>query len=118
MREWGSTTLEEITGQDAPLEIEVEANGLEYRVRLRGELDLDTAALVREALADAELTGPDWIVVDLSGLEFIDSTGVQALLVAHRNARRNAHRLSFTKGGPQVVRVLTLCGLDSELEFV
>ena len=54
----------------------------------------------------------------MTELAFIDSTGIQALLMADRSARHNGHRLSFTRGGPQVERVLKLCGLDSELDFL
>ena len=102
----------------ASLEIEVRDDPTQYRVTLRGELDIDGAGRVSEALARAEQGAASWIVVDLSELEFIDSTGIQSLLLAERSAKQNGHRLSFTRGGPQVERVLKLCGLDSHLEFL
>jgi anti-anti-sigma factor len=104
--------------ENAALEVEVTDDDAQRRVRLRGELDVDTADNVVAALRDAERGGAAWIVVDMTDLGFIDSTGIQALLTAERSARENGHRLSFTRGGPQVERVLRLCGLDTELDFL
>ena len=102
----------------ASLEIEVRDDPTQYRITLRGELDIDGADRVNEALARADQDETTWILVDLSELQFIDSTGIQSLLLAQRSAMQNGHRLSFTPGGPQVERVMRLCGLDTQLEFV
>ena len=102
----------------ASLEIEVRDDPTQYRVTLRGELDIDGAGRVNEALARADQDGTTWILVDLSELQFIDSTGIQSLLLAQRSAMQNGHRLSFTPGGPQVERVCDCAGWTPELEFV
>jgi anti-anti-sigma factor len=47
-------------------------------IRLRGELDLSTAEPLREALERAEARRPQAIVVDLTGVTFIDSSGAAA----------------------------------------
>ena len=104
--------------ENAALEVDVKDDEAQCRVSLRGELDLDTASEVARVLQEAEQSRSPWIVVDMTELAFIDSTGIQALLMADRSARQNGHKLSFTRGGPQVERVLKLCGLDTELDFL
>src|SRR5512146_3120627 len=56
-------------------------------VALRGELDIADAAVVAARLAAVAASEPQ-IIVDLSGLEFIDSCGVAALARGRRHARR------------------------------
>jgi anti-sigma B factor antagonist len=74
-------------------------------VALRGELDLVDAASVAFALA--MIAGRDpVIVVDLAGLEFIDSSGVVALTRARRRARKAGGDLVLAAPRPRVTRVL------------
>jgi anti-sigma B factor antagonist len=54
-------------------------------VALHGELDLVEAAAVAAALTVVAVGDP-WIIVDLAGLEFIDSSGVAALACGRRRA--------------------------------
>src|SRR5262249_53985439 len=58
---------------------------------LTGELDITTLPLARTELADAELTEPTVLIVDLSRLRFMDSSGVGLVLQADSRARA-AHR--------------------------
>ena len=53
-------------------------------VRLAGELDLYNAHAVRDQLLAAAERGPERLVVDLSGLTFIDSTGLGVLIEARK----------------------------------
>jgi anti-anti-sigma factor len=57
-------------------------------VTARGEFDLRTADLLRQALADALAPGPDQLVVDVAGVTFMDSMGLRALVGGYRTARR------------------------------
>ena len=86
-------------------------------LRLRGELDLATASELSEQLGRAERDG-SVVVVDLRGLEFMDSTGVALLANADRRARERGGRLVVVRGGRQVQRLLELTGLDRCLEIV
>jgi anti-sigma B factor antagonist len=72
---------------------------------LRGELDLATSALLERELDAAEAARPARLVVDLSGLEFIDSSGLNALVRARERASQNGHQLSLRQG-PRVVERL------------
>jgi anti-sigma B factor antagonist len=80
-------------------------------VRLAGELDLYNATKVRDALADAAADGPKRVIVDLSEVEFIDSTALGVLIEART---RLADRKGFILAGPglETRRALEISGLD------
>jgi anti-sigma B factor antagonist len=80
-------------------------------VRLAGELDLYNAHAVREALIAACEEAPDRLVVDLSGVNFIDSTALGVLIEART---RMANRRGFLLAAPglETRRALEISGLD------
>jgi len=79
-------------------------------VTLRGQLDLAEAARVAAALAVVAAREPQ-IIVDLAALEFIDSSGVAALVRGRNLARRAGGELLLAAPQQQVLRVLTLTRL-------
>jgi anti-sigma B factor antagonist len=79
--------------------------------RLRGSLDLATAASARAALVEAAGAGRHDIVVDLTRLEFLDSTGLGALIGAHRRAVENGGAVRLAVGEGQIARLLNITGL-------
>jgi anti-anti-sigma factor len=85
-------------------------------VALEGELDFETAFDVEMRLENAIHRSKE-VVVDLSALEFIDSTGIRTLLEAHRLAQRDGVRLRLLPGGPPIQRVFEVAGLLDELPF-
>jgi anti-anti-sigma factor len=93
------------------VDIKSEHNGDAIVYRLRGSLDLATAPSLRAALIEAANEGKHEIIVDLSQLEFLDSTGLGALIGAHRRAMENGGRVRLiVKEGP-IQRLLTITGL-------
>ena len=84
-------------------------------ISLFGELDLATAGGVRRELERVEATDARSIVVDLSGLTFVGSAGVQALLDAHKRGR--AGRLTLRRGSPEIQRIFELTGVVDSLPF-
>ena len=79
-------------------------------VALRGELDLADATAVAAALAAVAAREPQ-IIVDLAGLEFIDSSGVAALARGRRQARQAGGDLVLAAPQPKVMRVLAVTRL-------
>jgi len=79
-------------------------------VALRGQLDMSEAASVAAALAAVAASEPQ-IIVDLAALEFIDSSGVAALVRGRNLARRAGGELLLAAPQQQVLRVLTLTRL-------
>lgn len=94
-----------------------ERNGLVHMV-LRGELDLSTADKVDQALRRAEAGSPRVVVLDLSKLSFLDSTGLRCLVTADRRAREEGRRLVLVRGPGAVQRVFSITRLDERLEMV
>jgi anti-sigma B factor antagonist len=80
-------------------------------VRLAGELDLYNAPVVRKTLVEACTDGPGRVVVDLSEVEFIDSTTLGVLIEART---RLPDRKGFLLAGARLEtrRALEISGLD------
>jgi anti-sigma B factor antagonist len=78
---------------------------------LGGELDLATVPLLQEQL-DPAVRGRGAVVVDLSGLRFIDSSGLQMLAQAELKLRASGGQLVLVRGSRAVCRVFELAGLD------
>lgn len=100
---------------DGMLQADVVRDGNAARLSLAGELDLAVIDVAREKLAEAGEGEPSRIVIDLSGLTFIDSTGI-AFLVAAANGD-DEHRLSFIPCEAYgVQRVLSVTGVAELLD--
>ncbi|HEV3226108.1 MAG TPA: STAS domain-containing protein [Acidimicrobiales bacterium] len=80
-----------------------------------GELDLSTVPVFRDALDEVLRDGVASVELDLSRLEFIDSSGVGAYVTVHRRARASGARLSVGARSPLVDRVLQLSGVEAAL---
>jgi anti-anti-sigma factor len=88
-------------------------------LRLVGDLDLDSAGrlprLVESLLADAS---PDALVIDLSGLVFCDSSGINALLTCQQRVAAAGCRFAAVRPRPQVLRVFEITGVAALLGLV
>jgi anti-sigma B factor antagonist len=97
------------------LSIDVRREGDDAYVAVAGELDISTAPDLQDALA--ELTdAPRRVVVDLSDLEFCDSTGLAALLGAHKTLNDNGGTLELVAPNPMMVNLVKITGLDDVFE--
>jgi anti-sigma B factor antagonist len=89
----------------------VERVGDAVVVRLTGELDLYNAHEVRNVLVDESARDPERVIIDLSGVEFIDSTALGVLIEARTKL---PNRRAFLLAAPAVEtrRALEISGLD------
>lgn len=78
------------------------------RVNVRGEIDVDCAGTLYDVLADCLANAPRGVEVDLTGADFFDCAGLNALLRARRYARDVGARLTVSSVSPAVARVLDL----------
>jgi anti-sigma B factor antagonist len=101
-----------------PLEVTTEQHPGQTRVVLIGELDIATTDALEQQLAAIELNSLGTLVVDLRRVEFIDSTGLRALIAADERARSAGRRLTVVRGPDAVARLLTVTQLDQRLEIV
>ena len=92
-----------------------EATGPTWLVSVSGEVDVSNAADLRKALDEALGAGREELVVDLTEVSYIDSTGIGVLVGAARRAADA--RMAFSVAHPQrnVARVLSMLGVDGEL---
>ncbi|WP_245602056.1 STAS domain-containing protein [Hamadaea tsunoensis] len=80
-------------------------------VAIIGDLDLDSAAQLREALAGLVERGVTRIVVDLGDLRFCDSTGLSVLITTQLRCRRDGGFLRLAAPGPAMRRLLAVVGV-------
>ena len=84
-------------------------------VQLAGDVDVESARDVRErlfAVLDDAPDGARLLVVDLSRAEFVDSSGLGALVAASRHARERGCGFNLVNPAPMIARVLEMSGLD------
>ena len=92
----------------APLDISPTDQG----VMLRGEIDAHTAPALADALA--ALT-TERVVIDLSGVDFVDSSGLRVLIQAHQQADEAGRSLVLARPSTSVRRLLEISGLNDYL---
>jgi anti-anti-sigma factor len=111
----GSARAVEVAGPES-FAVEVQQRDAVAIVQPRGELDLVTVETLRAALDAIKST--ERLVLDLRGLSFIDSTGVQLLVALHQRAQRDGFQLTLMAPTAPVDRAIQLCGLAQALPFV
>jgi anti-sigma B factor antagonist len=84
------------------------------RVALVGECDLDVREEMTAALLAAVHRAPV-VIVDVGGLDFLDSSGVHGLVVAHRAAKDSGKKLFVVNPSGPVAVVLDLTGVGELL---
>lgn len=86
-------------------------------VTLTGELDLSCVAALREELERIAAERPATIVLDLSHLGFLDSTGLREILRIEQRLRGGPTRLLLRRGPERVQRVFAVTGTEDRLPF-
>jgi anti-anti-sigma factor len=81
-----------------------------------GELDIATVDQVRTAIA--ERADGARLVLDLSQLGFMDTSGIQVVVESYRDARDQGFELSIVRAEPMVQRVFEIAGLEGVLPFI
>jgi anti-sigma B factor antagonist len=103
---------------DDRLRIEVEQGGGATVVKLHGELDLASAPAFGAQLDQTTSAAPDAIVLDLTALEFIDSTGLRSILSIDEGCRERGQRFAVVPGGSQVARLFEIARVQEHLELI
>ncbi len=86
-------------------------------VELVGELDMNTAPAFDAEIKRVERSDAREIIVDLSGLTFISSDGLKALIHANARSRAGHSRLRLLRGSDHVQQTFETAGLVSRLPF-
>jgi anti-sigma B factor antagonist len=85
-----------------------------YVVRVAGEVDMSHEEELRGELRNAVAAEAKGIVVDLTECEFIDSSGVRALLLSReaQHPEDGSVRLAVAASSEQILRILSVMGID------
>jgi anti-anti-sigma factor len=115
-RRGGSGAKDGLDHDAERLRVEVVDGPRSARMALHGEFDIASADDARRALQELLGRDLDAVVIDLSGLDFIDSTGVKFLVDGRDTARARGVKLTLVHGGDAVRRVLTVSGVTALFE--
>ncbi len=88
-----------------------------HTISLIGEMDLTNAGGVEQELLRVQASDARMIVLDLSGLTFMDSTGIRLLVLAEARSRGDSDRLMLKRPPDHVHRVLCIAGIADLLPF-
>ncbi|MGH3794651.1 MAG: STAS domain-containing protein [Pseudonocardiaceae bacterium] len=100
------------------LEVHHEQEGDVAVVSFHGEFDYAEMGIAQEEISVAEASGPAVLVLDLTGLDFMDSSAVRVILQADGRAREQGRRLALVTGSGPPHRVLSILGLTDRLDVV
>jgi anti-sigma B factor antagonist len=84
----------------------------------RGQLDVATAPDFRQDLLEAQYGGSTRVVIDLDGVEFLDSMGLGVLVGALKRARTHEGELVIACSRQRLLHLFELTGLDRVLRLV
>jgi anti-sigma B factor antagonist len=84
-------------------------------VSVSGEIDLHTADRLQQGIDEATAVGADTVLVDLSGVGFIDSTALGVIVQETKRLEGRGHALILVTNDPRTMRVLEVTGLDRVL---
>jgi anti-anti-sigma factor len=101
------------------LEVDTRTDGGLAVVVVRGDLDMAGSVVLEEELGRLEdAPEVDAIVVDLSELDFMDSSGLRTVVLADRRSAENGRRFALVSGGEPVQRVFEITRMSERLTWV
>jgi anti-sigma B factor antagonist len=98
-------------GAGTGLRTEIDRNADVTTVTLHGEIDVFTAADVRNAIDKALADRPTTLLIDVSGVTFCDSSGMHVFCIAADDCAERGMHFELCGATPNVSRVLEICGL-------
>ncbi len=93
--------------------VEIVRTDDEIRISITADLDMHTARRARSLIETVCESRPSNVVIDLSGLEFVDSHGLHLLVDAHRTLTATGCRLVFIPPPGHIRRAFAITGLDA-----
>ncbi|MFC4337174.1 STAS domain-containing protein [Salininema proteolyticum] len=103
-------------GTEPELGLKLSTSGPYAVIAVSGEIDMYTAPQLREAINQTVSGGHDLLAVDLSQVEFCDSTGLGVLVGARRSLTRLGGHLVVVATNKRIEKLLQLTGLDVVLD--
>ncbi len=100
------------------LRISIREQGTTSTVEFAGEWDLANREASLAAVTEALARRPECMLLDLSQVSFIDSSGIHAVVEVSKRCAELETRLVVVPGPPAVQRLFNLCGLTERLDFL
>jgi len=100
------------------LKVTTQSQGDHAIMSVTGEIDLYTAPKLHSELMTALAAAPQRLTVNMAGVDFCDSTGMNVLLAAQRRAREDGGDLQLASPRPAIRKVLHVTGLESVFTVV
>jgi anti-anti-sigma factor len=101
-----------------PFHLQTTHDGTVSTVRVVGELDALSAPELRECFISCAHDGQDRVLVELAELDFIDSSGIEALLIGHQRLRAQGGQFLLKEPPPRLSAILEITGLDRTFTVV
>ena len=105
-------------GHPPRFHIEVHQDHPGATVTVTGDIDIATVPPLERARDKALANSPSRLLIDLSGVRFIDSSGLKFLIETDRLSRSGGWRLQLVRPAETAMRVLTVSGVERHLPFV
>jgi stage II sporulation protein AA (anti-sigma F factor antagonist) len=95
------------------MSVEINVTGEVVTAYLSGELDHHTAKNIRETIDNAvELNMPTLLVLDFSGVSFMDSSGIGLVMGRYRNLQKTGAALQLSGMSATICKVMKLSGIE------
>lgn len=95
------------------MSVEIKTSGDTVTAYLSGELDHHSAKEMREAVDNSvELNMPSRLVLDFTGVSFMDSSGIGLVMGRYRTLSKTGARLYITGASKQIYKVMKLAGIE------
>jgi anti-sigma B factor antagonist len=104
--------------REGEFNVSVSSETTSHNVSLSGELDIATANQFTAALEGLQPVAGDRLVIDLTAVSFMDSTGLRVLIAANRNAKAGDYSVVIVTGESPAKRVLELTRMDEHMQVV
>jgi anti-sigma B factor antagonist len=111
-------TSADLPGAPEPFGTMLEPHRETIVVKAKGEIDTLTAGQLGEQLHELLDAGFKRVVLDLRAVDFIDSTGLRAILEMHAASRHSGVKFALIQGPAEARRVFEVTGAGAALEFV
>ncbi|MBQ8203058.1 MAG: anti-sigma factor antagonist [Clostridia bacterium] len=95
------------------MSVEMKTTGEVLTAYLSGELDHHTAVAMRNQIdSSIELNMPTMLILDFSGITFMDSSGIGLIMGRYRVLSKSGAKLHISGVTPQIYKVMKLAGLE------
>ena len=99
------------------MKVEIRVEGKYLIISLRGELDVESSQEMKSEVRKLISSEAPNVVIDLTNVNYVDSSGLGTLIALQKDARFNGGSLSIVGASQQIRRVMKMTNLDKLFEL-